>query len=418
MHYGETLSPRDENGFFVLIDEMSAEIKKRDDFVVVHHYDADGISSGAIVIKALTREGKKVSSLCLKQLYKENISQIRALGKNYLFVDFGSGQLDYLLKEFDGNLFIIDHHQSINTEEAKKFKWHANPLLFGIDGGKELCGAGAAFFFALALNKKNTDLSQLAIVGALGDMQDNNSSSSLVGLNRKIIEIAKEAKIVLVKRDLSLYGRISRPLVSYLAYSSNPILPDLTANEDNCKAFLIGLGIPLKDDFTERWLSYEDLSSEQKKILSSALIMHLANANVAEWKIKQLIGETYTFLKEAEKSPLRDGKEFATTLNACGRHKKPEIGLAICLGDRNPGGEYGNAIAMLDEHRAALRKGIEFIQQHGIDERKSFYFFDAGDAIEESLVGIIAGMLYGSIISETKPIIALARNEDGTIKAS
>ena len=50
--------------------------------------------------------------------------------------------------------------------------------------------------------------------------------------------------------------------------------------------------------------------------------------------------------------------------------------------------------------------------------RESFYFFDAGNSIDESIVGVIAGMLYGSIIQENKPIIALAHNEDGSIKAS
>jgi RecJ-like exonuclease len=86
------------------------------------------------------------------------------------------------------------------------------------------------------------------------------------------------------------------------------------------------------------------------------------------------------------------------------------------LGDRNAG--YKEALALMDAHRDNLRRGIEFIQKNGIEERKSFYFIDAGEAIDESIVGIIAGMLYGSIIQETKPIIALARNNDGTVKAS
>ena len=70
------------------------------------------------------------------------------------------------------------------------------------------------------------------------------------------------------------------------------------------------------------------------------------------------------------------------------------------------------------EHRTALRKGIEFVEQNGVEERKNFYFFDAKDEIQDSLVGIIAGMLYGSVIEENKPIIAFARNEDNTIKVS
>ena len=242
------------------------------------------------------------------------------------------------------------------------------------------------------------------------------SGGELSGINRKLLGIAQAAKTLSVKKDLRLFGRISRPLVSFLMFSSNPILPQLTANEDNCRAFLLDLGIPLKDPFTEQWLSYEDLPQEQKKALTSALIVHLSSYGVEEWKIKELVGEVYTLTKEAPKSPLRDAKEFATMLNSCGRHGKPEVALAVCMGDRKD--EYGKALALLAEHREALRKGIEFIQQHGIEERKSFYFFDAGKEIQDSLVGIIAGMLYGSIIQENKPIIALARSEDGSVKVS
>ncbi|MFA6064943.1 MAG: DHH family phosphoesterase [archaeon] len=415
--HSEELGERDESGFFAVIDKIALEVKKRDDFVVVFHYDADGCASGAIAVKALEREGKKVATLCLKQLYKENIPQITALGKNYLFVDFGSGQLDYLKQEFNDDFFVLDHHQPCLVDgKVLAHKFHANPLLFGINGGTELSGAGVTFFFANALNEKNKDLSVLAIVGACGDMQE--SRGALEGLNRKIMQIAEEEKLLSVKKDLRLFGRISRPLVSFLCFSSNPILPQLTANEENCVAFIKGLGIPLKDPFTERYLSYEDLSLDQKRSLSSALIMHLSNYGVEEWKIKELIGEVYTLEKEKEKSPLRDAKEFATALNSAGRHKQPNVALNVCMGDRNPSGEYGNIIALLDEHRAALRNGIEFIHNHGISERKTFYFFDAKDQIEESLVGIIAGMLYGSVIQENKPIIALARNSDGTVKAS
>ena len=94
----EFSSNRDESGFFSEIKKMSTKIKTLQNVVVIHHYDADGLSSGAILIKALEREGKKVSSLCLKQLYKENIDQIKSLGNNFVFVDFGSGQMDYLVR--------------------------------------------------------------------------------------------------------------------------------------------------------------------------------------------------------------------------------------------------------------------------------------------------------------------------------
>ena len=407
---------RDEEGFFLALAKVAKKIKDLEEIVVIHHYDADGLTSGAIAIKALEREGKKVEHLCLKQLYKENIEEIKALGKNYLFVDFGSGQLDYLKEDLgEENTFILDHHEPIKIErKLVEMKYHVNPLLFGIDGGKEISGAGVTFFFAHELSEKNDDLSILAIVGALGDMQDYNGS--LTGMNRKILEIATKEKLVSVKNDLRLYGRISRPLVHYLLFASNPILPGLTANRENCQAFLKENNIPVQ--FAEQWLSYEDLAPEDKKKLSSALITHLAMNEVPEWKIKSLIGEVYTLVNEEEKSPLRDGKEFATVLNSTGRHARPEIGLGVCLGDRNEEGVYGEAKALLQEHRVALRKGIEYVEQNGVEEKNSYYFFDAGNEIQDSLVGIIAGMLYGSVIEENKPIIALAKNEDDTVKIS
>jgi single-stranded-DNA-specific exonuclease len=407
---------RNEEGFFAALNTVANKVRELDELVVIHHYDADGLTSGSIAIKALEREGKHVKHLCLKQLYKENIAEIKALGKNFLFVDFGSGQLDYLKDDLgDENTFILDHHEPIKIDgKIPKLTYHINPLLFGIDGGKEISGAGVTFFFAIALNKENADLSSLAVVGALGDMQDYHGS--LTGMNRKIIDYALDAGVVSIKNDLRLYGRISRPLVHYLLFASNPILPGLTANRENCQAFLKENNIPVQ--FAEQWLSYEDLTPEDKVKLSSALITHLALREVPEWKIKSLIGEVYTLVAEDHKSPLRDGKEFATVLNSTGRHARPEVGLGICLGDRDPMGIYGEALALLQEHRVALRKGIEFIEQNGVEEKNAYYFFDAGEEIQDSLVGIIAGMLYGSVIQENKPIIALAKNEDDTVKIS
>ncbi len=417
MHEATRNIPRDEEAFYLKLKEIVKDVKLRDDFVVVHHYDADGLTAGAITIKALEREGKKVSSKCLKQLYKENIDEIRALGKNFLFVDFGSGQLDYLIEAFSENFFVLDHHQPVTVEgKILEHKWHFNPLLFGIDGGKEISGAGLAFLFAQELNKKNVDLAPLAIVGAVGDMQEYHGE--LIGLNKKILEIASQEKLILVKKDLRLYGRISRPLVSFLLYSSSPILPGLTASEEGCVSFLAQNNIPTRDSFTNAFLSYEDLTQEQKKRLISALFLHLQNYNFPEWKLRELIGETYTLVNEGPKSPLRDAKEFGTLMNSCGRHQKYELGLKVCLGDRDLKGVYGEALAMLEQHRAALREGIQFVERNGVQDKKYFYFFDAGTAIEESIVGIIAGMLYGSVIQEDKPIIALAKNPDGTIKVS
>jgi RecJ-like exonuclease len=389
--------------------ELSEKVKERDDFVVVHHYDADGCSAGAIMYKALSRLGKSVKKIWIKQLYKETINEIKGLGKNYVFVDFGSGQLSYLKEEFGENLFVFDHHERTNVQHPN----HFSPFDYGINGGTEISASGISYLFAEALDKKNIDLVQLAVVGAVGDVQD--FKGKLTGLNGEIVAKGAEAGIVKIENDLKLYGRITRPLIQFLEFSTSPIIPEITANEENARKFLQENGIELKDK--ERWRTYSDLSLEEKKELATALILHLQKHNVPEWKISELFGEVYLFPNEDKKSPLYEAKEFSTLCNACGRHGMADIAIEVCLGDR--GQNYSMAIDLMAEHRRQLREGIDFVAKNGISEEKEFYWFDAGEKISESIIGIVAGMLYGSGIIETrKPIIAIAHNKDGYLKIS
>jgi len=391
------------------MQQLALEIRKRDDFVVVHHYDADGCSSGAIMYKALLREGKKVQKKWIKQVYKETISQIKGMGQNYIFVDFGSGQLGYLKEEFGDNLFVFDHHEKTQVFHEN----HFSPFDFGINGGNEISASGVAFLFAITLNEKNIDLSPLAIVGAVGDVQDY--SGKLIGLNEKIVKMGSDAGYIKIEQDLRLYGRVSRPLIQFLMYSTSPMLPELTANEQNCLKFLQQTGIGLTD--RNAWRTYGDLNSEEKKKLATALILHLTNYSVPEWKIKELFGQVYIFPKEDKKSPCSEAKEFSTLCNACGRHGEAEIAVDVCMGDRAD--RYLEALALMQEHRRQLREGIEYVTKNGVNEEEMFYYFDAGSKIKESIVGIVAGMLYGSsIVQSNKPIIAIAQNEDGSLKIS
>ena len=339
---------------------------------------------------------------------------------------------------------IIDHHQP--TKEV--FGLELNPLLFGVDGGNEISAAGTSFLVARELGvdgagenpgtgvadgnlgrnsawenpagknshelrSSNDDLSALAIVGACGDVQDG--SGGLIGANAEIVKIAERAGVLKKEIDLRLYGRMTRPLIQFLQFSSSPIIPNLTANEQNCVKFITGLGIPLKNN--ERWRSYDGLLPDEKKALSSALIVHLHSFNVPEWKLKDLIGEVYTLVNERPGTALRDAKEYGTLLNACGRHKMAEIGLNVCMGDR--GENMLMASSLLLEHRRQLSEGIRLMQEEGLREFENFYFFDAGERIKDSIIGIVAGMLYGSgTISPTKPIVALSRVDENFSKAS
>ena len=76
--------------FFDNIEEMESSVH------IYTHIDADGLSSGAILGKALYREGIPFQITVLKQLEREEIVKIREKIKEYknfiIFSDFGSGQ--------------------------------------------------------------------------------------------------------------------------------------------------------------------------------------------------------------------------------------------------------------------------------------------------------------------------------------
>lgn len=382
-----------------------------DKAVVVTHHDCDGLTSGSIITQALRRAGVDVSPITLKQLYSEDVERLKIMNAPVIFTDFGSSYIELLKKEMTHPFFVIDHHQRGNGEHEN----HINPMEFGLDGGVEVSAAGTAYLVARAMSKQNRDLAGVAIVGAVGDMQDSRSNG-LMGLNAEIVREGVDAGVLNVKTDLRLYGRISRPLIQYLSFSTNPILPELTASPENCARFLGRLGLQLQEG-EGKWRSYEELSPDEKKTLSTGLLMHLHEYNTPEWKLNEMIGEVYTLMNEDPRSPLRDAKEYSTVLNACGRNGQSSIGFQVCLGDRMD--YYARAMGLLQEHRQNLAQGIQLMQSEGLEEYNHFYFFDAESRIKDSIVGIVAGMLYGSgSVKTDKPIVAFSRHEDGSIKVS
>lgn len=119
----------------------------------------------------------------------------------------------------------------------------------------------------------------------------------------------------------------------------------------------------------------------------------------------------YTLKREEKGTVVRDAKEFATPLNACGRHGRAEVGLRICRGDR--GDALSEGTVLLRDHRSAISKALAWAKGSGIVRLKNIQFFDAGDEIEDTIVGTVAGMLLGSEGADrTVPMIAFAESTE------
>ncbi len=362
------------------------------DPLVVHHYDADGLSSGSIVISAFRAEGRAVRSECIKKLDDEAIERY-VREREIIFVDLGGGnkRVDELQ-----DAVIIDHHQTGGIGKPQ-----ANPLLHGLDGGTELSASGTAYCVFRVRP-------ELAVVGAVGDMM-----SPLRGMNRWVLDEGVKSGEVVVEEDLKFYGRYCRPLVQFLAYSDDPYLPGITYREDKAAELLADLGIPLERGGGSGGSAkrvYADLDDGEKKALVSALAKILISSGRLE-DGSAMIGESYVFPRRP-RNEAYEANEFSTLLNACGRHSKPDIGVRVCLGDESA---YAEARALLQLHRRMLREGISFASGRTQD-MGPFYLVDGRGAIDEGIIGVVCGMAMQQ--RWTKPIIGLADGENSTIKVS
>jgi single-stranded-DNA-specific exonuclease len=391
-------------------------LREADSVLLASHIDADGLTSAAVASSALERAGIPFDTVFSKQLDAEEVAEIAATDhETVLFTDFGSGQLDIIAEHEAAGDFtpvIADHHQPADSET----EFHLNPLLFGIDGASELSGAGASYVLARALESEsvdNRDLAALAVVGAVGDMQD--SDGGLQGANEGIVAEGVEAGVLDPAKDLALYGRQTRPLPKLLEYASELRIPGISNDENGSITFLSDLGLDLKEG--GEWKRWVDLTQTERQTVVSALIKRAVSKGVPPDRLNTLVGTTYSLVDEEEGTELRDVSEFSTLLNATARYDRADVGLAVCLGDR--GEALERARTLLRNHRRNLSEGLQWVKTEGVTVEEHVQWFDAGTRIRETIVGIIAGMAVGANgISRRKPILAFAEKNDEEVKVS
>ncbi|WP_340819290.1 DHH family phosphoesterase [Methanolobus sp. WCC4] len=380
--------------------KCAEEIRKYDEIQLVSHIDADGITSGAIIAKALERAGIGYEMMFVKQLDEVIVEQLADTNPELtIFTDLGSGQLEHI-NNYGLHSIVSDHHRPQGETE-----FHLNPHLFGANGSYEISGSGTTFILATKLGD-NRDLADLAITGCVGDMQ-YRKYGHLVSLNRMILEANPE--YIVAKKDIALFGKQTRPVYKMLQFSSDPFIPGLTGSEDSCIDFLAKIGLQFAND--EKWRRWIDLSEEERMKVTSSLLQHAMQSGMSSYNIGRLVAEGYILLSEKEGTEMRDATEYSTLLNATGRYMQAEVGMQVCMGDRDEA--YREAQDLLGNHRKNLVDGLNFVKDNGITELSHLQYFDAGSVIPETIVGIVAGMSHSSAGNRKLPIIAFADKEDG-----
>ncbi|MCL2032059.1 MAG: DHH family phosphoesterase [Methanomassiliicoccaceae archaeon] len=396
------------------LEKAADAVRSAGSVLVITHIDADGIAAGGIAAATLERLGKSYTLLFEKKITEETISMINGSEQDIVWIcDLGSAYLSGFKRS---GIVVTDHHVPdpkwrIDQTSLDDFGGihHLNPHMYGVSGSYEVSGAGMTYLLSKTIDPKNKDQAYLAIIGAVGDLQDNRESK-LVGYNRAILDEAVSAGDVAVEKDVRYFGRDYRPLVQFLQYSSDPPIPGISDNGPGSAAFFSDLKIPLKSGDRQR--AWRDLTDDERKRASDRLLSYIEDGDLK----KRLIGEIYTITRYGSCTGLRDVKEFATVLNSCGRYDDAVTGLRICRGDLTA---LEDAERNRADHRKHISSAISYIKENRLlKERRFLQYFDAGPEVRETVVGIVAGMLLNS--GEAKrdfPIFAFAEAEDG-IKVS
>jgi len=389
---------------------------------VISHYDADGLSSAGIIGQALQRENAIFHIRILRQLEEQYIIELASLDKNniFLFLDFGSGQVNLLEKHLNNRtIIILDHHEPLKHESEFLSFFQINPHIFGIDGSTEISSSGIAYLLAKQLNSNNLDLSAVAVVGALGDSQDKGKQNSLVGLNENIIvKDGIDADVLDVSKGFMIFGHETRPVHIALSYCIDPYIPGLSGNKDNVIRFLNKIGLELKDD-EGNWKTLASLSFEEKKLLASELISYMSQKGMSSKEMKSIIGTLYTLKKENRGSPLRDAREFATLLNSCGRMDSPELGLLVAMGYREE--IYSEALSVYSKYKHEISSALDWLYNNRDKVKQLEYIqaFHGKDKIRDTIIGTVASIALNSrMLKIEKPIIAFSYSDNDSIKVS
>lgn len=388
---------------------IAEHIRKQQKIHVVSHIDADGITAGAIAIQTLKRLGKEYSIEFVKQLDPPVLEQLKNDNHDLVwFTDLGSSICTNPPKI---SMVISDHH---SCEEMLDVSFHLNPHLFGLDGSIHLSGAGATYLIAKAIDKNNVDLSALAIVGACGDLQDRRYRK-LTGKNREILNDGEKTGVIRTQIDIQYFGRETRPVHKLLQYANDPLIPGVSGLESGSISFLQKKGIPLKDG--ETWRRWIDLGKQERQIILSELARLLLVKGFGHETVKRVIGEVYLLPKEDEGTELHDAKEFATLLNSTARYGQYEVGLNVCLGDREKW--LKKARNLLRGHRQNLVEGVQFVKDEGIEQREFVQFFHAGSGIRDTIIGIVTNMLLNDEQTRNDmPLVGFAEKNNAEVKAS
>jgi single-stranded-DNA-specific exonuclease len=388
------------------------KIDQKEVIRLVSHLDSDGISAASLMVKYLNNQSRKYSLSIIQQIKKEVLESLsREPYQYYIFTDLGSGALSDIENLFSGKkVFILDHHEPEKLSVSSPNIIFINPHKQGINGSKEVSGSGVAYLFVRELDPKMEDFAHVGIIGAIGDMQEQNGFEKI---NSEILKTAVNKGKIKVIRGLRLFGAQTKPLHKVLEYCTDPYIPGVSGSESGSIQFLQQIGINPKNG--KGWKKVMHLTEEEMKNLVTGVILN----RIGEKEPEDVLGNVYILREENHESPTKDIKEFSTLLNACGRLDKASLGIGACIGDEKI---KKKAISLMVEYKREIVNSIKWYDEHKnspyVDQNNSYVIINSQDNIRPTIIGTLASIISKSKDINGKFIMSLAQIADGTTKVS
>ncbi len=375
----------------------AAAVRARDGLIrLVVDSDADGLSAGAILVRALTREKRRFHLTALRGLDGPVADGLSAEKPAVLITsDLGSGQADLLEPIADaGSLVVIlDHHVPVSRRDDARF-FQVNGHLHGLDGTLELCGASTSFLFALALDSANFDLVPLAVAGAIGDRQH---VGGFRGAIKRIVEAGEKGGHFRVVKGLNLDGE---DVLDALVRANDPFLPGITGDEAEAGRLLRELGV--RPD-----TRVSDIPPLSARALASRLVTLLL-----EHHVEPLYAEEVTTERVVLNGGVPTAKDLQALVNSAGRSGEPSTAIAVALGD---GPARERALRIADEYRRQVRAGLLKLAANPPKKLNAVQFFDIDNPLVAAAVAGL-GIIY--LFDPRLPVVSFTPTTDGGWKVS
>ena len=120
---------------------------------ILHHNDADGLSSGAILTRAFERKDFGVHRVCLEKPYPAVLEKVFENKERLIVLTDFAGRIAPLISDLNRSrnlVLILDHHKA---ERPTDDRVHLlDPEIFGLRGDRDITASTTCYLFASALD--------------------------------------------------------------------------------------------------------------------------------------------------------------------------------------------------------------------------------------------------------------------------